>query len=1583
MSNKFRTTDPYGFDERVLVVNASDTPVTVAGTVSISGGAGTTDVDIVGQSVGNLNVDVQNLPAVQPVSDNGASLTVDTSAGAIDVNVGNLPATQSTNLAQVGGAAVLTGVGAATGAQRVAVADGSTITANAGTGTFATTLNSVDPSLTGPQTTANSIAVALPSDQASIPTTVGNFPATQNVSLTSQSALATGLGAATGSTIRTTIVSDQTSIPVTASVTFPTTQDVNVSQVGGVAVVTGAGVATNAQRVAIADGATVTANVTFPTTQDVNQTQINGAAVLTGVGTAVGAQRVAVADGSTVTIQDGGNIITVDGTVTANVTFPSVQPVNDNSGSLTVDTDGGALSVTSTNLPASVDTDSGAASGNTIRVTQATDDVVTVDTQLEQGAGATTLSTARVVVANDQTLPVSGTVTANVSFPAVQSVDDNGASLTVDTALGALTVDDQHPVGSSAITGTEQRVILPTDHQDINVNVTNTTLAVDQIRQQTDETLRYLTRYRMGRDDGRTIGQASAYGHVITNTGCVDNDLTLVQQNSPTYALATYEESHLCGIPCLDFTGIADQTSTSNHWTWQGTTRPWGNGLRPQRVVFDFLFQMVDSAPASDVVLFSCSRDADSTRLVFVLTTDGKIRMEANGPSPQDPTNRFTCQMDFDLEWGSEKWHRCTFCRDDLATGAFTDRNKWFLDGVEQSTVFNIGTGQDLVVDFMRRDFSGKCCLGNTFNNDSGTLTRGTPSLTGVRVADLGVLTWDGTLDFDQLFPERSLQQALEVDAASRIANVGTMAPLQTTNGRLLVDACAGVASNNIAEVGGTTVSVNSGATDAGTIRVALADTQPTITVDQARQEVVPSISYLSHFRIGTDDSRTVGASPTVGSVITNLGTTGDNLVLEEYGAPAYAKPVYAPGPVNDRLALSYDGVGDQVDDGIFYAFSGTSRSWGTGDRPRRLICDLWIKLSDVAPSGDVAVFQMARHDDGQESGFWMSTAGKIRFDGANPSDNSFFCEMDVDLGWGSGQWHRCTYIRDDDGSTINARNRWFLNAVEQSVIFNGSPTDALATVLNGRQCLGNALENTAGTDTRGTPNLENVTVSEVAVGTWSGTLDLDQLFIDQKQLTTIREDFPSKPHADRGQRAPLLTDERGRLHVRPGALGPGEACSMTNRVVLSHEVLDQYNRIRIADTNTVFDSRFTRNARTVQWTDDADTGLSVSHTAPYITLQANAAAASGRAIKRTRRYFPYTDSKIFMAIINASLSVQSTQESMVSARVGVYDDDDGVYWELAGGVLQVVKRSSASGSLVTTTVTQANFNIDKLDGNGFSAVTIDPFKRQQFVIATGSGNGEVVMGINVAGQFIRAHQFIHGNSGSVAEALLPWSARQSLPIAAEIATTGSSVSLASMRVTSAALQIDGWEPRGRIYSHIRTEHDVATNVESSNSNDWRPVFAIRCKAASNKVSIRPLVMYGIGREDVNPPSCMALFHFFAPGDYGAGPIAAVDITAGGSWVDAAGSPSYQADSAVEYVTPVGDATAVRPIALDLATYPSAIIANAVFGDSLRYNIRDVVKDAFSGVSVAGNGDWFVLGIKNIDNQQKEVVGGLVWEELE
>jgi hypothetical protein len=152
------------------------------------------------------------------------------------------------------------------------------------------------------------------------------------------------------------------------------------------------------------------------------------------------------AGASAINIQDGGNSITVDGTLTSVATITNVVHVDDNASSLTVDG-----TVAASNLPTTVDTNSGVKSASTLRVVLATDQpaltnklLVTPDSvalpanqsvnvnQINSvtplmGAGNTGTGSLRVTIATDQAqltnaLKVDGSaVTQPVSIASVPS----------------------------------------------------------------------------------------------------------------------------------------------------------------------------------------------------------------------------------------------------------------------------------------------------------------------------------------------------------------------------------------------------------------------------------------------------------------------------------------------------------------------------------------------------------------------------------------------------------------------------------------------------------------------------------------------------------------------------------------------------------------------------------------------------------------------------------------------------------------------------------------------------------------------------------------------------------------------------------------------------------------------------------------------------------------------------------------------------------------------------------------------------------------------------------------------------------
>jgi hypothetical protein len=89
---------------------------------------------------------------------------------------------------------------------------------------------------------------------------------------------------------------------------------------------------------------------------------------------------------------------------------------------------------------------------------------------------------------------------------------------------------------------------------------------------------------------------------------------------------------------------------------------------------------------------------------------------------------------------------------------------------------------------------------------------------------------------------------------------------------------------------------------------------------------------------------------------------------------------------------------------------------------------------------------------------------------------------------------------------------------------------------------------------------------------------------------------------------------------------------------------------------------------------------------------------ASGAYCKRTSHYYhPYQPGTTIRCMQSVVLGDAGKDD--VLRRWGMYDDDNGVFWELDGHQLNVVVRSNTSGSGIDTKIPQADWNIDPLDG--------------------------------------------------------------------------------------------------------------------------------------------------------------------------------------------------------------------------------------------------------------------------------------------
>jgi len=235
---------------------------------------------------------------------------------------------------------------------------------------------------------------------------------------------------------------------------------------------------------------------------------------------------------------------------------------------------------------------------------------------------------------------------------------------------------------------------------------------------------------------------------------------------------------------------------------------------------------------------------------------------------------------------------------------------------------------------------------------------------------------------------------------------------------------------------------------------------------------------------------------------------------------------------------------------------------------------------------------------------------------------------------------------------------------------------------------------------------------------------------------------------------------------------------------------LDAFGRIRISNPFTLFDSdhRYGDNG----FFDTATTGTaSASFVANNAVVTLTVDAGSGdQVIRETKRVFNYQPGK---SLLIMNTFVFNEAKAGLRQRVGYFSAENGIFLEQDGTTINLVRRSYVTGSVVDTKIAKANWNGDKLDGNGESGYTLDLTKAQIFwVDVEWLGVGSVRCGFVIDGKFIVCHTFHHANLITGV-----YMTTATLPIRYEITNTAGTASESILKqICSTVISEGGYEKK-------------------------------------------------------------------------------------------------------------------------------------------------------------------------------------------
>jgi len=271
-------------------------------------------------------------------------------------------------------------------------------------------------------------------------------------------------------------------------------------------------------------------------------------------------------------------------------------------------------------------------------------------------------------------------------------------------------------------------------------------------------------------------------------------------------------------------------------------------------------------------------------------------------------------------------------------------------------------------------------------------------------------------------------------------------------------------------------------------------------------------------------------------------------------------------------------------------------------------------------------------------------------------------------------------------------------------------------------------------------------------------------------------------------------------VNVEPTVIGGGDGST----------AYDAFGRLRVSNPLTIFDSKNVMSKNNLF--DEAIVGASstVTYSTDKSTVNLNVdTPTSSYVIRQSKRVMSYQPGK---SLLHFSTFVMDTAQTNLAQRVGMFDNDNGIYFEKTGSTLNWVRRTSTSGSSVDNPVAQASWNGDKLDGTGASGYTLDTTKACiMFMDFEWLGMGSVRCGFVIDGKFILAHTFLNANNLDTV-----YMRTANLPIRYMIIALGTLDSTATLQQVCSTTMIEGgYSPQG-IQQMIGTASLGGVNLTSA-----------------------------------------------------------------------------------------------------------------------------------------------------------------------
>ena len=266
----------------------------------------------------------------------------------------------------------------------------------------------------------------------------------------------------------------------------------------------------------------------------------------------------------------------------------------------------------------------------------------------------------------------------------------------------------------------------------------------------------------------------------------------------------------------------------------------------------------------------------------------------------------------------------------------------------------------------------------------------------------------------------------------------------------------------------------------------------------------------------------------------------------------------------------------------------------------------------------------------------------------------------------------------------------------------------------------------------------------------------------------------------------------------------------------------DQFGRLRTSEPYLLFDGKTLFDKQGHYWDEELDIGTTCVFKENEASVELSVLDnVVGTVIRQTKQRFYYQPAKSQQILISHVFGEGGTG---ITKRIGYFDENNGIFFEQVGNILNMVIRSFTSGSVVERRIPQTDWNLNTLIN------TLDITKSNIFFIEfEWLGVGDVMVGFVIANEFIKVHQFRNSNVLSTV-----YMSNPNQPVRYEISNDGNGLSNSFQAICCSVIVEGGLDP-----TYHLTSADLGTNSITV-TNVLTKLIAFRPKNNKKGVTIFP-----------------------------------------------------------------------------------------------------------------------------------------------